>query len=180
MDKKNLSYEKSLGQIKRMTVSIALNKDSSYFKDKEISDADKLQFQKIVETAVGFSARRGDTINVEVIPFNKDLQNQFDLEAEAQAKRLKVIYGITAGIIGVLLLIIIVYFVYRAVEARKLRLQEAKAIEELLPQLQEFELEEKISVEDQERVDQENQIKQIAKQKPEEVAGIIKNWLSEE
>lgn len=65
-------------------------------------------------------------------------------------------------------------------EARKLRLQEAKAIEELLPQLEEFELEDKVSVEDQERMDQENQIKLIAKQRPDEVAALIKNWLSEE
>ena len=61
-------------------------------------------------------------------------------------------------------------------EARKLRMQEAKAIEELLPQLEEFELEDKVSVEDQERLDQENQIKQIARQKPDEVAALIKNW----
>ena len=79
-----------------------------------------------------------------------------------------------------LLLIIIGYFVYRAMEARKLRMQEAKAIEEILPQLEEFELEDKVSVEDQERLDQENQIKQIARQKPDEVAALIKNWLGEE
>jgi flagellar biosynthesis/type III secretory pathway M-ring protein FliF/YscJ len=77
-------------------------------------------------------------------------------------------------------LIIIGYGVFRAMEARKLRLQEAKAIEELLPQLEEFELEDKVSVEDQERMDQENQIKLIAKQRPDEVAALIKNWLSEE
>ena len=180
IDKKNASYEKSLGQIKRMTISLALNKDSSYFKDKEVTAADKTQFQKIVESAVGFNSRRGDTINVEVIPFNNELQSKLDLVAEKEAQKLKIIYGTAAGIIGVLLLIIIGYFVYRAMEARKLRMQEAKAIEELLPQLEEFELEDKVSVEDQERLDQENQIKQIARQKPDEVAALIKNWLGEE
>jgi flagellar M-ring protein FliF len=180
LDKKNSTYEKSLGQIKRMTVSIALNKDSSYFKDKEVSAEDKAQFQKIVETAVGFNSRRGDTINVEVIPFNRDLENDLELVAQREAQRLKIIYGSTAGIIVLLVLIIIGYGVFRAMEARKLRLQEAKAIEELLPQLEEFELEDKVSVEDQERMDQENQIKLIAKQRPDEVAALIKNWLSEE
>ena len=180
LDKKNSSYEKSLGQIKRMTISIALNKDSSFFKDKEVTPADKAQFQKIVETAVGFNSRRGDTINVEVIPFNKDLQNEFDLAAQKEAQRMKIIYGITGGIIILLVLIIVGYIAFRAMEARKLRLQEAKAIEELLPQLEEFELEDKVSVEDQERMDQENQIKLIAKQRPDEVAALIKNWLSED
>lgn len=180
LDRKNTSYEKSLGQIRRMTVSIALNKDSSYFRDREVSEEDKAQFQKIVETAVGFSNRRGDTINVEVIPFNRDLENQFELQAQREAQRLRIIYGTTAGIIVVLVLIIVGYGVFRAMEARKLRLQEAKAIEELLPQLEEFELEDRVSVEDQERMDQENQIKLIAKQKPDEVAALIKNWLSEE
>lgn len=180
MDKKNSSYEKSLGQIKRMTISIALNKDSTYFKDKEVNAQDKAQFQKIVEAAVGFNTRRGDTINVEVIPFNKDVETQFDLAAEKEAQRIKLIYGVTAGIIVLLVLIIIGYAIFRAMEAKKLRLQEAKAIEELLPQLEEFELEDKVSVEDQERLDSENQIKLIAKQKPDEVAALIKNWLSEE
>lgn len=180
MDKKNSSYEKSVGQIKRMTVSLTLNKDSSYFKDKEPTAADKAQFQKIVEAAVGFNVRRGDTINVEVIPFNNDLQNELELAKEKEAKRVKLVYGITGTIIVILILVIIGYFVYRAMEARKLRMQEEKAIEELLPQLEEFELEDKITVEDQERMDQENQIKQIARQKPDEVAALIKNWLGEE
>ena len=35
--------------------------------------------------------------------------------------------------------------------------------------MEELELEEKVSVEEQERMDQENQIKQIAKQKPEDL-----------
>ena len=75
---------------------------------------------------------------------------------------------------------IIGYIIYKALEAKKLRQQEAKAIEELLPQMEELELEEKVSVEEQERMEQENQLKQIAKQKPEEVAALIKNWLGEE
>lgn len=180
LDKRNSTYEKSLGKIKRMTISIALNKDSSYFKDKEVKAQDKEQFQKIVASAVGFDTRRGDSINVEVIPFNRDIENELDIAAQKEAQREKIIYGITAGIILLLVLVIVGYFVYRSLEARKLRLQEAKAIEELLPQLEEFELEDKISVEDQERMDQENQIKLIAKQRPDEVAALIKNWLSED
>ncbi len=180
MDKKNLSYEKSIGQIKRMSVSVTLNKDSSYFKDKEVKPEDKAQFQKIVESAVALNLRRGDTINVDVIPFNTDALNEIQLAAEKEAKKIRNMYIAAGSLLGFLLLLIIGYIIYKALEAKKLRQQEAKAIEELLPQMEELELEEKVSVEEQERMDQENQIKQIAKQKPEEVAALIKNWLGEE
>lgn len=180
MDKKNLSYEKSIGQIKRMSVSVTLNKDSSYFKDKEVKPEDKAQFQKIVESAVALNLRRGDTINVDVIPFNTDALNEIQLAAEKEDKKIRNMYIAAGSLLGFLLLLIIGYIIYKALEAKKLRQQEAKAIEELLPQMEELELEEKVSVEEQERMDQENQIKQIAKQKPEEVAALIKNWLGEE
>ncbi len=129
---------------------------------------------------MALNLRRGDTINVDVIPFNTDALNEIQLAAEKEAKKIRNMYIAAGSLLGFLLLLIIGYIIYKALEAKKLRQQEAKAIEELLPQMEELELEEKVSVEEQERMDQENQIKQIAKQKPEEVAALIKNWLGEE
>lgn len=180
MDKKNSVYEKSIGGIRRMTVSVTLNKNAVYFKDKDITDDEKGQFQRMVETAVGLDYSRGDKINVEVIPFNTEVTEQFNMVIEKEAQRMKYIYIGGFILIGILVVILILYFIYRGVEEKKLREQEEKAIDELLPQFEEFEIEDQMSVEDQERMDQENQIKQIAKQKPEEVANLIRNWLMED
>ncbi len=180
MDRKNSVYEKSLGGIKRMTVSVTLNENSLYFKDKEVTVEDKSRFQRMVETAVGIDYGRGDKINVEIIPFNTEISEQFNMIVEKEAQRMRYVYIGGSILIIFLIVIMIVYLIYRGVEGRKLREQEEKAIDELLPQFEEFELEDQMSVEDQERLDQENQIKQIAKQKPEEVANLIRNWLMED
>lgn len=180
MDKKNSSFEKSIGGIRRMTVSVMLNKNSLYFKDREFTEDERAKFQRMVETAVGADYNRGDKINVEIIPFDTQINEQFDIAIKKEEQRIRNLYIAGASIIGILIVILIVYAIYRGIEAKKMREQEEKAIDELLPQFEEFELEDNMSVEDQERMDQENQIKQIAKQKPEEVANLIRNWLAED
>lgn len=180
MDRKNSVFEKSLGNIKRITVSVMLNKNANYFKDREFNDDERIKFQRMVETAVGFSPSRGDRINVEALPFDNQIHESFNMALEKEAQRIRNLYISGTVLIIVLILVLIAYMIYRGVEAKKLREQEEKAIEDLLPQFEEFELDDKMSVEDQERVDQENQIKQIAKQKPDEVANLIRNWLAED
>jgi flagellar M-ring protein FliF len=180
MDKQNSSFEKSVGGIRRMTVSVMLNKNASYFKDIEFSDEERNKFQRMVETAVGANYSRGDKINVDVIPFDTQVNEQFDIAVKREEQRIRNLYIAGISAIAILIIIIIAYTVYRGFEARKIRAEEEKAIDDLLPQFEEFELETNMSVEDQERMDQENQIKQIAKQKPEEVANLIRNWLSED
>ncbi len=180
IDKKNSVFEKALGGIKRMTVSVTLNENSLYFKDKEVTVEDKAKFERMVETAVGIDYSRGDRINVEIIPFNTEISEQFNMIVEKEAQKMRYVYIGGSILIVFLVAILVIYLIYRGIEGRKLREQEEKAIEELLPQFEEFELEDQMSIEDQERLDQENQIKQIAKQKPEEVANLIRNWLMED
>jgi flagellar M-ring protein FliF len=129
---------------------------------------------------VGANYSRGDKINVDVIPFDTQVNEQFDIAVKREEQRIRNLYIAGISAIAILIIIIIAYTVYRGFEARKIRAEEEKAIDDLLPQFEEFELETNMSVEDQERMDQENQIKQIAKQKPEEVANLIRNWLSED
>lgn len=180
MNRKNSVFEKSVGNIKRITVSVMLNKNASYFSNREFNDDERSKFQRMVEAAVGFTPSRGDIINVEALPFDNQIHESFNIALEKEAQRIRNLYISGAVIIIILIIILIAYIVYRGIEAKKLKEEEEKAIEDLLPQFEEFELEDKMSVEDQERVDQENQIKQIAKQKPEEVANLIRNWLGED
>jgi flagellar M-ring protein FliF len=134
----------------------------------------------MVKTAVGFDENRGDRMNVTVIPFDFEIKNRFNTQLEQEEKWEK--YRIIAALFIIVALITSLgaYVLFRKLEHRRLREREAKAMEDLLPQLDEIDLEEELSVEEQERVDQENQIKQIALQKPEEVATLVRNWMAED
>lgn len=181
LDRKNSVYEKSVGAIDRMTVSVNLNKDAKYFKDmEEVTPEEISKFENMVKTAVGFNDARGDRINVTVIPFNFEFKEQYDLQIRQEEKWQK--YQVIAGLFIIVALITSLgaYILFRKLEHRRLKEREEKAMEDLLPQLDDINLEEELSIEEQERVDQENQIKQIALQKPEEVATLIRNWMAED
>ncbi|TDT69140.1 flagellar M-ring protein FliF [Hypnocyclicus thermotrophus] len=182
LDKKNTVYEKSIGNIKRMTVSVTLNKDSVYFKDKEnITPAEITQFENMVKTAVGFNENRGDKINVTVLPFNFEIAKRYNdsIAEEQKWKKYQLI-----GIYFIIITLIIAggaLLLFKRLESKRIKEREEKAIADLLPQLDDVNLnEEAMSIEEQERADQENQIRQIAIQKPEEVANLLRNWLMED
>ncbi|MBZ4682671.1 MAG: flagellar M-ring protein FliF [Fusobacteriaceae bacterium] len=182
LDKKNTVYEKSTGNIKRMTVSVTLNKDSVYFKDKEnITQAEITQFENMVKTAVGFDETRGDKINVTILPFNFEIAKRYNASIAEEEKWKK--YQLI-GIYFVIITLIIAagaFLLFRRLENKRIKEKEEKAIADLLPQLDDINLnEEALSIEEQERADQENQIRQIAIQKPEEVANLLRNWLMED
>ncbi|NLK62469.1 MAG: flagellar M-ring protein FliF [Fusobacteria bacterium] len=184
LNKTQSSFEKSLGSIKRMTISVNINKKADYFKDSELTDEkiniEKQKFINMVKTAVGFNEKRGDSINVEIIPFDMKTINQYHEAIELEQKQKT--YSIIAGIVFAIIIIIgiIVYYILKRKEEFLLREKERRAVEELIPEFDEIILGKQLNVEDQERLEKEEEIKEIAKKKPEEVAGLIKAWLADD
>lgn len=174
LNKQSTIYQKSTGMIKRMTVSVMINKKADYFKDVENVDSQKIRFRKMVETAVGLNARRGDTINVEIMPFSVEKNTRFEMELEKEELQKKyILWAIIAGVI-LSILSIIIYAFQRKREFIRIKKEEAKVIDDLLPEFEEIE------TDMDEGSDAENQIRQIAMQKPDEVANLIRNWIMED
>lgn len=184
LNKTQSSFEKALGTIKRMTISVNINKKADYFKDMEINDdninKEKQKFINMVKTAVGFNETRGDNINVEIIPFDMKTINQYQEAIQNQQRQKTYTIAGIAVLVGILLLSIIVYIVMKKREEKLIREKERRAVEELIPEFDEIILGKQMSVEDQERMEKEDEIKEIAKKKPEEVAGLIKAWMIED
>lgn len=178
---------KAPGAVKRLTTSVVL--------DGNVDPATITAIKNLASSAVGFDANRGDTISVEGIPFDttakksvEDDLNAMKKVTDAAAKRNMYI---AAGILGALLLVggTAAFIAWR----RKKKAEEALFEEELAhqgidviigdeletgsghPKFKPIEFEE-----ENEQSHIENEIKKYAKEKPEQVADIIKSWLAED
>ncbi|MCT8976111.1 flagellar basal-body MS-ring/collar protein FliF [Clostridium sp. CX1] len=179
---------KAPGAVKRMTASVAL--------DGNVDDATKVSIRNLAVSAIGYDDKRGDTISVEGIPFDTSITDDVkkDLDsmnkAAEQAKKVKTYAAIGAGV-AVLLGLVVALILWR----RKKKAEEEELMQEqITPQgidviigddgvqgakgpskFKPIELDE-----ENERTHVENEIKKYAKEKPDQVADIIKSWLAED
>ncbi|MBE6051355.1 MAG: flagellar basal body M-ring protein FliF [Clostridium sp.] len=169
----------SPGEIKRMTASI--------FVDGDVDEATRSQLEQSVAAAIGIDTSRGDSISLVGMEFDtsaaEETQKQIDSfnEELANAKKNKLImYGIigAAALIAVIIIIVLVKRRKEDEEEEEERLLDVvvndQGIKDDTMQYAPIEFEVP-----NEQVHLENEIKDYAKQKPDQVADIIKSWLSE-
>lgn len=182
----------SPGQIRRLTVSVLADSDS--VTDDQLDD-----IKNIVSSAVGFDEDRGDVIEAARLPFNKTtmLEEQAAMEAEARKAQIMMYAEIGGGV----LLGIVLLFIFLRSRAKKRRsgvqsfdvtdgqrlvtLHEAEEI--LASQLDaEREADLKLarkkvrSSEDIEKEKIRHEVEKFAKDNPDDVAKLVKTWLTEE
>jgi len=145
------------------------------------------QAQQVVEGAVGYSRVRGDVVTVENIPF--DRSEQFRLEDEVwlrkQAIRQYVIWSAVA--LGSLILIfvlirIIGYYVAKRRREREEELarQHQEMREAALRDAEEDGIDVEMSIQERSRIEMQENAKIAAREHPEDVAQLIRTWLTEE
>lgn len=178
---------KAPGSIKRLTASIAL--------DGNVDDATKTAIRNLAVSAIGYDDKRGDTISVEGVPFDtkvkddakKDLDTMNKAADQAKKTKMYTMIGIGAA---ALLGLGLIFFLWRrkkndADELMGERIQ-SQGIDVIIgddadvytkehPKFKPIELET-----ENERTHVENEIKKYAKDKPEQVADIVKSWLAED
>lgn len=170
---------KAPGEVRRMSVSVII--------DGNLSPLEKESIKNIVASATGYSEERGDQINIEGLPFNTDLKKnaEKDLEAlkkqEAAKEKMK-IYG-AAGAAS-LIIIIVAILLFRRNKKKKAALsEEVQGLDvvigdSIIPK-QPISYEPVLS-DDDEAMDIEKEIRGYASKKPEQVAEVIKTWISED
>lgn len=156
------------GSIKRVTVAVLV--------DASVNKAQQDSILKTVNSAIGINNARGDTVSVESITFNTeaaDKQRREELEAESQEKQalwLKIAVAVLA-VLGVL------YFIRMRVARKRdeeAEVEIAAAIEPLPTNAPEM------TAQETQLSEQRKELEKLVKAKPEEVAQLIKVWLSEE
>lgn len=165
------------GAVKRLSVSVVVNRRLSADQEAQIRD--------LVKTAVGLDASRQDQITVTGLPFSTAEEAVTKPAEPAKESPAWVRYAIYGGGAAAVLLAFVIATVFARRRARR---EKARLAENLL------ELQRKAAREQEEALAQQSeqreewsatarlqaQVSALARQKPEEVAQIIRSWLSEE
>jgi len=176
---------KAPGSVTRLTTSVAL--------DGNVDDAKKNSIKNLVVSAIGFNDARGDSISVEGIPFDTTIKDNAkkDLDAinqaNAKAQKIKLYTYIGAGAAALALLGAVAFFIIKkrrgeeTLEGEIIPKGIDVLIDDNLKNTSEKNIFKDIDLEvENEKTHMERQIKKYAKDKPEQVADIIKTWLAED
>ena len=171
----------SPGSIRRLTVAVLVNDD--------VTQPQQESILRTVSSAAGINPTRGDTISVEPLPFSTEAAERRAAEEQAEKDRQDRIFYVQVGL-ALLIIALIVggILMYRrkkrlereaAEEAQ--RIEEARAAEERAAAIAAGEVEEEdLSEEEQHQMNQKLALLALIDSKPEEVALLVKTWLSEE
>ncbi|WP_138202647.1 flagellar basal-body MS-ring/collar protein FliF [Haloimpatiens lingqiaonensis] len=171
---------KAPGAVNKLTTSVLLNGN--------IDAATKSAVTNLVIGAVGYDEKRGDTISIEGMNFDKTVEDKAKKDIEAMEKlkekeRLKkIIMGSVVGAVLLLALIIALIIKTRKKKNEEEIDEEVKGLDVVIGNnIQPKEAFESINFEeDNEKTHLEKEIKNYATEKPEQVAEIVKSWLTED
>lgn len=165
---------KSPGEVERLSIAVVINESSLGDTGDEEAYTEKLnQIQRMIASASGYDSTRGDQINVSCMPFDSSLQSVFQEETAAEKQSLPEINPyVAAGICGGIIILLAVLLLLRRKRKRKNdELKETLEQESYLPP----EPEPVIPPEP----DIREQVRELAREKPGEVAEVLKLWLKE-
>lgn len=163
----------SPGSIRRMTVAVLV--------DSNISRAQQDSLMKAVSSAIGLNPARGDAISVESMPFNTELADRMKKEEQAFERDQQLALWLKIGAV-VLLIGLIAY----AVRLRNRKKQEEQELEMMAVAADEEAVageksqDKEMSPQEKERLSQREFVEKMAKSKPDDVAQLIKAWLTDE
>lgn len=181
----------SPGSIRRVNIAVLVNDD--------ITRTQQDSILRSVSSAVGINPERGDTVSVEPLPFNTaEADRKAAEEMAAKARRNRVVYIQLAVVVLVLALAAGALLMQR--RRRRLELEameeERLAQEALEAQRREAEKrmederadlvaagllqEEELTLEEKRHLSEREAIEKLIREKPAEVAMLVKTWLSEE
>lgn len=167
----------SPGEVERLSIALVINQPALGNADDEEAINNKLnQIQNLVASAVGYDATRGDQINVSSMPFDTSLQDVFQKETPSSGPKQVALEmnpvllgGISAGLLILLLLFLLLR---RRRKRRRVEFREDVEQQQAPPPP---EPEPIIPPEPGPR----DQIRELAREKPDEVAEVLKLWLKE-
>lgn len=171
---------KAPGEVRRMTVSVII--------DGNLSPLEKESIKNIVASATGYSDDRGDQINIESLPFNTEAKDNAKKELEAinkqeQMKEKFKIYSIAGA--AALLIIITSLLLYRRSKNKKNKEENIQVAgldmvvgDTIIPK--QSVSYEPVLTDDDDMMNIEKEIRGYASKKPEQVAEVIKTWISDD
>ena len=160
------------GRVRRLSASVVVNDAGG--------PVDELTVRGIVEAAIGYDQNRGDQVNVTSMPFDDSYQKKVEAEmaqAEEKVREKERIY--TYALVGVALLLMIAAVVVLLQKRRQRVAEEVVEDSDEFISVREMEAMEAIEEEQKPKDDNQQKLRDIAKENPQDVAEIIKMWIKE-
>lgn len=161
--------KESPGTVNHLSVSVVVNTGE----EQILSEERREMIANAVVSAAGIRADRNDNVEVIGLPFNTkvfdDMQAQLEEYQRKQLIRQMILYGAMA-----LILIAVIVFAYRYYQVQKKTSRQQQQVEEIVQQQVE------LSPQEKERDLMKKQIESLAREKPSEVAHLLKTWLAED
>ena len=162
------------GRVISLSTAVAINGDLP-------ADAE-LRIRDVISAAIGFDAKRGDTINVLSTQFDQTgldaAKAEMDKVTAAENKQAQIEKLVTWGLegLGIILFFILALTLIRSIRSRldssDILSQQPASIRKVEEQLEQIQMKDSYATEDEE-------IKKIMKDSPDVAAQIITNWLDE-
>lgn len=176
------------GDIKRLSVAVLLDSNDANLV------AQQPAIEQMVQAAIGYNSTRGDTVTVDVLPFDNQLAEETSALKEAQRRDLYMdLARLGAAILGVLILLFFVRRTFRRLEERVFvdlgpapvpQLEGPTMIEApattgtLLGRLAAADEEPALEL-DLKELRQHRQMIEVAKEQPDTIARVVQRWLTE-
>ncbi|GHV67449.1 flagellar M-ring protein FliF [Spirochaetia bacterium] len=152
-----------------------------------VSTDDIRKTQLAIQDAIGYSAARGDSVSVQNIQFDRRAQFSEEDAAYFRQKQFQTTVIIfVSGVVLLFLAFIIFRAVSRELERRKRLAEEERARREAamrenaMLQAEQEGMDVSISVEERTRLELQENVANMAKEHPEDVAALLRTWLREE
>lgn len=161
------------GAIKRVTVAVLV--------DAAVPKAQQDSLSKTVATAIGINPSRGDSIAVESIQFSTEQADKQRKEEEEYAKQQQQVFMLKVGLI-VIAIIALLYLIRMYTRRREQEeIVEPVAVEpQSIADAEAQTAKKELTDQEKERSEQRTTVEKFAKSRPEDVAQLLKTWLSEE
>lgn len=164
------------GAVRRLTIALLV--------DAVVNKQQQDSLAKVVSSATGVNAARGDIITVESIPFSTEVADKQKQEEAEAVKQKQLQQYLTAGA-AVLALLAVLYLAsrfYRSRKRQELEMRERMELEAISSaQIQDVAVrEQEMSEQDRQVAEQRAAIEKLARNNPEDVANLVRSWLAEE
>lgn len=175
INKKVEDYIQAAGDVEKLSVAVMVNKD--------LSPTQKDSIQQSVAAAIGYDQSRGDKITISSFEFDKSLQEEMaakiDSEKAATERRWMII-----GAVVLLIVIVAGIIIRRMMTTSEVSEMEEESLDVVVDDGMEeqaaAEQEEELSPEEKRRKEMKEEVAQLVREQPDEVARLLKTWLTEE
>jgi flagellar M-ring protein FliF len=162
------------GQVIRLSTAVIIdNPGNDPFLEEQVID--------LVNSAIGLDAERGDTVSVQLLPFDTSWLGDVDSDPGSLLPEVTAtpLLWTIIGAAVLLLALLAVFFVMRS-RARRLEEEEELDALSLEEHLRKQAIQQADKIEPGEAETKAQEIRRLAKEEPESVASLLKTWLAEE